>query len=176
MNKNWYIIYSKAQFEKKIVNLCNKKKIENYFPLNQVNNNDAKKGRETYEPLFISLIFVKVSLQEMNEIKKMEGVLSIMYWKEEPAMVKEEEIAAIKEFTAKYQNIKVQHSKVNMQDVVRNVSAPIKSVDGKVYSISCKTIKMNLPSLGFILVAEVNTHPVFGHQEFDFKNNLLSQY
>jgi transcription antitermination factor NusG len=176
MNKNWYIVYSKAQFEKRIVNMCNKKKIENYFPLTQVNSHDSKKGRELYEPLFLSLIFVKIGCEEMNEIKKIEGVLSIMYWKDKPAMVKEEEIAAIKEFTAKYQNIKVQHSRVNMQDVVRNVSTPIKSVDGKVYSISCKTIKMNLPSLGFVLVAEVNTNPVFGQQDFELKNNFLTQY
>ncbi len=176
MNKNWYIIYSKPQFEKKIVAACNKKKIENYFPLKQVNKHSTKKERGIYEPLFLSLIFVKTTLEEMNEIRRIDGVVSMMFWQDRLATVKEEEIDAIKEFTRIYGNIQVEPSVVNTDDVVRNVTVPIKSVDGKVYSISCKTVKVNLPSLGFLLSAEVNNTYTFAPNELEVRSNVLSQH
>jgi len=174
MNKNWYIIYTKPQLEKRIVASLNKKKIENYFPLGQVTR--LRNVRESNEPLFRSLIFIKVAEKEMTDIKRIEGVLSIMHYKDQPAIINDDEIIAIKDFTSKYNDIKVEPSVVNSTDVVRNLSTPIKSVDGKVHSISYKSIRLNLPSLGSILIAEINIIPTMASREFDFKSKLLPHY
>jgi len=174
MNKNWYIIYTKPQLEKRIVASLNKRKIENYFPLAQING--TRNGKDGSEPLFRTLIFIKVALKELTDIKRIEGVLSLMHYRDQPALINEDEIIAIKDFTSKYHNIKVEPSNVNTTDVVRNISTPTKSVDGKVHSISYKSIRLNLPSLGSILIAEVNIIPTMASREFDFKSKLLPHY
>lgn len=174
MNKNWYIVYTKPQFEKRVVASLNKKKVGNYFPLTQVTNKGT--GRDSIEPLFLTMIFTKVTSKELADIKKIEGVLSIMHFKDKPATINEGEINAIKDFTMKYQDIKVMPSLVDLLDEVRNISTPIKSVDGKVHSISYKTIRLNLPSLGFLLTAEVNIIPSLATREIDFKSKLLPHY
>jgi transcription antitermination factor NusG len=175
MKKNWYVIYSKPQLEKKIVAACNKKKVENYFPLKRVNRDSSKKGRDIYEPLFISMIFINATDEEVNDVRKMDGVLSIMYWQDRPAVINPDEVAAIKEFTSLYENLRVEQSVVNLQQKVTNVSTAVKSAEGNVYSINCKIIKMNLPSLGFTLVAEVDSDPVFGRSEFNLKSDLAAR-
>lgn len=174
MNKNWYIVYTKPQFEKRVVASLNKKKIDNYFALTQVTNKGT--GRDSIEPLFLTMIFTKVTPKELADIKKIEGALSIMHFKDKPAIINEGEINAIKDFTSKYQDIKVVPSLVDLLDEVRNISTPIKSVDGKVHSISYKTIRLNLPSLGFLLTAEVNIIPSLASREVDFKSKLLPHY
>ena len=174
MNKNWYIVYTKPQFEKRVVASLNKKKIDNYFALTQVTNKGT--GRDSIEPLFLTMIFTKVTPKELADIKKIEGALSIMHFKDKPAIINKGEINAIKDFTSKYQDIKVVPSLVDLLDEVRNISTPIKYVDGKVHSISYKTIRLNLPSLGFLLTAEVNIIPSLASREVDFKSKLLPHY
>jgi transcription antitermination factor NusG len=174
MKKNWYVIYSKPQFEKKIVAVCNKKKLENYFPLKKVNK-DPKKGKETYEPLFISFIFIHCTEPEINDVKKIDGVLSIMYFKDKPAVVNAKEILAIKDFTSIYENIQVEQVAVNLHESVTNISNSLKSADGNVFSINSKIMKMKLPSLGYNLIAEIDVDPVFGRAEFNFKNDFISR-
>lgn len=174
MNKNWYIAYTKPHFEKRIVASLNKKKIENYFPIMVVTNKGT--GKDSHEPLFPTMIFVKLTVKEIAEIKRTDGVLSIMHYQDKLAIINEGEIHAIKYFTSKYTDIKKLPSKVDLHDEARNISTPVKSVDGKVHSISYKSIRLNLPSLGFLLTAEVNVIPALASKGINFKSKLLPHY
>lgn len=175
MNKNWYIIYSKPHFEKKIVAICNKKKIESYFPLGLVGKATSRKGKESFEPLFTSMVFIKSTPEGIKEVTKIEGVIGLMFWLDKFAIIREKEIEAIKEFTKMYEDITVEKSEVNLAEEISNVSLPVKSVDSKVYSMNSKEIKVNLPSLGYILSAEILTNHVFGVREFNFKSDILKR-
>ena len=162
MQKNWYIIYTKPKCEKKIATLLTKRKIENFCPFNCKLVRSPRKSKLFYEPLFDSYVFAYIAEEVLALLKQMDYILSIVYWKGEPAKVSDEEIEAIKEFTTDHQNIKLEKTKVNVNDVTRIIDGPMYSMDGQVLTVKNKTIKVNLPSLGFIMVAEMDTERTLG--------------
>ena len=175
MQKNWYIIYTKSKGEKKIATLLTKKKIENFLPLNLKKINSYRKRKDFQEPLFKSYLFAKIDECEIDKIKAFDGVLNFLYWKGSPALIKEEEIKAIKEFTAGYQNIRVEKTVVNITDFARVVDMARYSFSGNVLSIKNTLAKLSLPSLGFTLVANTEVFNSFDSVPSFADKNLIMQ-
>ncbi len=106
------------------------------------------------EPLFKSYLFVHITESEISRLYRAEGVVSVLYWLGQPAIIRDEEIDAIKDFTTNYRYLGVERTSVNISDRVKIVNGPSYKMEGKFISIKSKTIKVNLPSLGFALIAE----------------------
>ncbi|MEO7044448.1 MAG: transcription termination/antitermination NusG family protein, partial [Ferruginibacter sp.] len=120
-----------------------------------------RKQKDFQEPLFKSYLFAKIDESEIGKIKSIDGVLNFLYWKDSPAVIKEEEIKAIKEFTIDYQNISVEKTVVNVTDLARVVDMAKYSFSGNVLSIKNTFAKLSLPSLGFTLVANIEAFNQF---------------
>jgi transcription antitermination factor NusG len=174
MEKNWYLFYTRPLLQKRVASFCKKRNLECYSPVCR-KEDEMRKGRECIEPLFISYIFIKTDIKTLQEILRHDAVLSVMYWQDKPIDIKEEEIEAIRHFTQEYTNIQLEKSPVCPDGNVQSFSRAVKEVEGNVYSLSCKTIKVNLPSLGYTLVAEVNTR-IPESEKFHFTSELLQQY
>jgi transcription antitermination factor NusG len=165
MQKNWYAVYTKPHLEKKVAALLSKKKIENFCPLGCVETQNFRKLKLIFKPLFKSYVFVRVSREELERLKQTDGVLNILYWLGEPAIIKDEEIAAIKEFTNDHRNIKLERTFVNLSEPARHLSASSYSIEGKMVTIKNKLHKVCLPSLGYTMIADVEDESVFGRNE-----------
>ncbi len=173
MQKHWYIVYTKPKCEKKVAALLTKKKIENFCPVNCKQIKSIRRTKVIYDPLFDSYVFVNLAETNINLLSQVDNVLSVLYWKGQAAIIKEEEIDALRKFTNDHHDIKLVRTEVNMNDVVRVVDGPSYSIDGKVLTLKNKTMKVNLPSLGFMMVAEMETETVIG-REISFGNKELS--
>ena len=165
MQKNWYAVYTKPQCEKKIAALFSKWKIENFCPLNFVKSNVSWKSKMVCEPLFKSYVFVYISEDQIYRIQRVDGVVNFLYWLGKPAVIKNEEIEAIKEFVNDYRDIKIQKTKVNMGDAVQIIDEPSYKLEGKFISIKNKTVKAILPSLGYILMAEAEKDSILEREK-----------
>ena len=66
----WYAVYTRPRWEKKVASLLTKKKIENFCPLNKVVRQWADRKKTVYEPLFTSYVFVNTSETEMLKSDK----------------------------------------------------------------------------------------------------------
>ena len=174
MQKNWYIIYIKPQLQKKLATFCKKKNIDCYFVSGKKTGSRNANSESLNDPIIHSLFFVHATEEILNEVKKIEAVFNIMYWQNKPATVKDEEIAAIREFTSHYSNIKVQKTFVDTEGKIQNMSVPVKGIEGNVYSISYKTIKLNLPSLGIAMLADIK-RPDPQKNLVDFKSRTIQQ-
>lgn len=171
MQKNWYAVYTKPQCEKKIASLFTKWKIENFCPLNNYVNSDvAWKSKMVCEPLFKSYVFVFISEDQIARIKKVEGVVNFLYWLGKPAVIKNEEIEVIKEFANDYQDIKIQPIKVDMNAAIQIIDEPSYKMEGKFISIKSKTMKVKLPSIGYVLIAEIEKEGSLKRQNSLFEN------
>ena len=152
---NWYVIYTRPKCERKVANLLTKKKIENYCPYYYKFVSYLRKIRSTSEPLFPSYIFVFVSKSDLPQLKQLECITSIVSWKSMPAVVTEKEIQAIKDFTSKYRNIKLEKMRPKLNSDSENTNgSPTYTMNGKVLKILNKSLQVQLPSLGFTMVAE----------------------
>ena len=173
MQKNWYIIYTKPKSEKKVAALLTKKKIENFCPLNCKSVVHFRRNKLVYEPLFSSYVFVNIEEREITLLKKIENVVSLVFWKGRPAVINHKEIEAIKGFVGDHQNIKLEKIQVNLNGDSIIDDDRSYSIDGKILMIKNKSIRVNLPSLGFTLVAELDGESVLG-REISFGNKEFS--
>jgi transcription antitermination factor NusG len=92
---------------------------------------------------------------QTDSVKKISNVINFVYWKDTPIIVQHDEIKAIKEFLSTHLNIKLERSQINSNSKASVIDRPAYSIDGNVVTVKNKFIKVNLPSLGFIMVAEV---------------------
>src|ERR1700759_2085013 len=56
--KNWYVVYTKPRWEKKVAKQLEQKKIEHYCPLNKVQRQWSDRKKIILEPLFSCYVFV----------------------------------------------------------------------------------------------------------------------
>ncbi len=153
--KQWYAVYTRPRWEKKVAELLERKKVEVYCPLNKVNRQWADRRKVILEPLFTSYVFVYVSEQEHASIKQTDGVVNFVYWLNKPAVIRNEEIETIRKFLIEYDHVSLEKTQVNLNDRVRIINGPLMMWEGNVVEIRTNTIKITLPSLGQNLVAEI---------------------
>lgn len=164
MQKNWYIIYTKPKCEKKVASTFTKRKIDNYLPLNGLQINSVRKRKLKYEPLFDSYIFVNLFEADISKIKRIEGVLNFLYWKGSPAIVQTNEIEAIKEFTSDHHDIFLEKTRIDVTGFARIIDGPQYLMERNILTIKNKMIKVNLPSLGFTMIAEISSENLFDNK------------
>src|ERR1035437_9783104 len=172
MQKNWYIIYTKPKCEKKVAVSFTKKNIENFCPLNCIKIQSFRRSKTLQELLFKSYVFVNITEKETSLLKQADGVISLLYWMGKPAIIREDEIE--KESINDHQNIELERTQVNTSDIARIVDGPLYSMDGKVFALKNKTVKVNLPSLGYIMVARMEEESIFARKAIMLQNNSFS--
>lgn len=151
----WYALYTKPRWEKKVAALLTQKGLENYCPLNKVLKQWHDRKKLVEEPLFSSYVFVFVTPTEVAEIKKTEGIINFVYWLGKPAVVREEEITAIKNFLGEHKEVRLEKARINVDDRVQIIQGPLMHKEGTVMEVYHKTVRVLLPTLGFALVAQV---------------------
>jgi transcription antitermination factor NusG len=108
-----------------------------------------------YEPLFTSYVFVRVTEQEQIQLRKTDGIINLVYWLGKPAIIKNEEIDIIKKFLSEHKHVSLEKTSVKVDDLVQVISGALMNYEGKVASVMTKTVKVVLPSLGYMMLAEV---------------------
>jgi transcription antitermination factor NusG len=89
------------------------------------------------------------------ELSRISGIVNLVYWLRKPAVIREDEIDAIKKFTDQYPNVQLEKTAVNVDDRVRVIKGPLITQEGNVIAVKSRSVKIALPSLGYIMVAEV---------------------
>jgi transcription antitermination factor NusG len=158
--KKWYAVYTNSRCEKKVADLLIKQGIETYCPLNKVQKQWSDRKKIIYEPLFTSYVFVNIFKAEQTPVRQTHGILNFVYWLNKPAVIRNEEIKSIKLFLNEYNCIKLEKISVNKNDLVRIVSGPFMDMEGKVVNVKNKTVRILLPSLGYCMLAEVESFNV----------------
>ena len=154
MLRNWYAVYTKPEKEKIVSSIFIKKGFECFCPMINTIKGKSNNKKAVYEPLFISYVFVYLSEADISTVKSIPGVVNVLYWKSKPAIIKSPEIEAIRNFTTNYINIKLIKATVNMNEGIRVKDDPTFSFNDNLVSVKYQTVKVNLPSLGYTMIAE----------------------
>ncbi|MGN6530757.1 MAG: transcription termination/antitermination NusG family protein [Ginsengibacter sp.] len=161
MQKNWYAVYTKPHCERKVALLLSKKKIENLCPLNYKVTKSLFRKSITFEPVFNSYVFVKCTSMEITTLsKQINGIISILYWKGKPATINADEIDAIREFSSKQHDIRIEKIKPQMELIKENKLSYL--LDGQIVMVKNSPIKVDLPSLGYSMIANVKETGILG--------------
>ncbi len=161
MNPNWYVLYTRSRCEKKVASLLSKRAIENYCPLNRVNKKWADRHKLVYEPLFSSYVFVKANPTEIYRIKQVTtDIVNFVYWLGKPAIIMEIEIENIKKFLNGYSNVIIERKDIRLNDKVKIISGPLMNREGDITAIENNKVKLFLPSLGYLMTAEIDINNI----------------
>lgn len=154
--KKWYAVYTRPKWERKVTQIMAMKKIEAYCPLNKVQKQWTDRKKIILEPLFHSYVFIYTTPAEHSIIKASDGVINFVYWLGSPAVIRDEEIEAIRDFIEEHENVTVEKAVVGINDRIVITSGALIDSEGEVIEIKSKTVKVYLPSLGYQLLAEVD--------------------
>lgn len=151
----WYALYTKPCWEKKVAGLMAVHAIEHYCPLQKIQRKWSDRKKIIMEPLFKSYVFVRINEKQQTEVRQVSGVVSIVQYLGKPAIIRDDEIDTIRQFLNEYRNIRLERMEFNVNDRVKVVSGPFMQMEGNVLEVKNKTVKVLLPSLGFLMVAEI---------------------
>jgi transcription antitermination factor NusG len=155
-NKKWYVVYTRQGREKKVAEILSRKKFENYCPLNKVMRPWSDARKLVPEPLFASQVFVRVCESDFRHLTNIDGVINIVYWLGKPAVICDTEVETIKGFLKEYPTVKLEKVAINMDNnVTVSGNLLVETVD-YIPRIADKTAKINLPSLGYTIVADAS--------------------
>ena len=148
---NWYVVYTKPKWEKKVAEQLTQRGIECYCPLIiQVRQwSDRKKKIEI--PLFNSYVFVRLAEADRNLVFQSSGVVRYLFWLGKPAIVRDEEINAIKKWLSTPDQYEISVSSLQVGDKVVLESGPFKSQEALVQQVNKNDYILVLESMGFVL-------------------------
>ncbi|MCV9927409.1 UpxY family transcription antiterminator [Flavobacterium sp. LS1R49] len=148
---NWYVVYTKPKWEKKVADQLSKIGITCYCPLIiQVRQwSDRKKKVEV--PLFNSYVFVQLQDLDRNLVFQISGVIRYLFWLGKPAIVRDEEINVIKKSLDSPAISEVLVTSFKIGDKIKLDSGAFSNQDAVVQEISNTHYILVLESLGCVL-------------------------
>ena len=98
---NWYVVYTKPKWEKKVAEQLEKFGIECYCPIIEKVQQWSDRKKKVQVPLFNSYVFVNIEESDRNLVFQSTGVVRYLFWLGKPAIVRDEEIKVIKQWLEK---------------------------------------------------------------------------
>jgi transcriptional antiterminator RfaH len=148
---NWYVVYTKPKWEKKVAEQLKKNGIECYCPLiTQVRQwSDRKKKVEV--PLFNSYVFVQLPEVDRNLVFQSAGAVRYLFWLGKPAIVRDEEINIIKKGLDGSDTCEVSLVPFQVGDKIELDSGPFSTQTAIVQEVNNTHYILVLESLGCVL-------------------------
>ena len=98
---NWYAMYTKPRWEKKVYDLLNDKGIDVFLPMITTTKVWSDRKKKVTEPLLKSYIFVKVSEKEYYDAVNTDGAVSYIRFEGKAAPIPEWQIDIVKKIIEK---------------------------------------------------------------------------
>jgi len=150
---NWYVVYTKPRWEKKVAATLTDKGIENYCPLNKVTKQWTDRKKVVLEPLFKGYVFVSQDAPDVLEIKKTDGILNFVFRNGKPGIVRGEEMDTIRKFLDEYSDVSVTDLSTVVNDMVLIKQGLLMDHKGTVIELSGNRAKVRIDSMGVQLTA-----------------------
>ena len=140
----WYVLYTSPRAEKKAQERLRQMGIETFLPLHKVKKQWSDRVKTVEVPLFNSYIFVKCNDHQVRQLPLVYGVTRVVFYLNKPAIVREKEIDAIKEYLKIAQNKKI----ITSGDKVEIITGPFKHKAGKVLHLTKTKAKLIIEEIG----------------------------
>jgi transcription antitermination factor NusG len=151
--KNWYAVYTRPRWEKKVAEYLLEKGIEHYCPLNKVTRQWSDRKKVVMEPVFKGYVFVKPVEEKKWEVRKIPGILNYVYWLGKPAVIKEEEIITIRKFLNEFHDVVVEKRELVVNSTVRITHGVLMNYEGMVIEVFGNRAVVKIDSLDIRLSA-----------------------
>ena len=152
---NWYVVYTKPKWEKKVAEQLENKGITCYCPLVTQVRQWSDRKKKVIVPLFNSYVFVQLPEKERKMVFQSVGVVRYLFWLGKPAIVRDEEIETIKKWLDPAQANDVSLLSFQVGDAIQLESGPFSSQKAVVQEVTNTHYVLVLESLGCVLKMKI---------------------
>ena len=154
--KNWYVVYTKPRWEKKVARQLQQKGIEHYCPLTKVQKQWSDRKKWVTAPLFSSYLFVKINMGEYHEVLNTPGVARFVWFEGKPVPIAEKQIITIQQLLAGDIDLESVEDTFEQGDLVTIDYGTMKGIAGELIDYrGKKRILIRINEIGKNLVIEV---------------------
>lgn len=153
--KNWYVVYTKPKWEKKVAEQLTKMGIECYCPLITQMRQWSDRKKKVVVPLFNSYVFVQIADSERNLVFQSVGAVRYLFWLSKPAIVRDEEISAIRKWLDTPDVYDVSIGSIQVGDKITLDSGPFSTQEAFVREVNKTHYVLVLETLGCVLKMKI---------------------
>lgn len=150
---NWYVLYTKPKWEKKVATQLEALGINCYCPLIIKERQWSDRKKKVEVPLFNSYVFVQLEEKARSQVFQSPGAVRYLFWLQQPAIVREDEISTIKKWLSSpdLEDIEVTPIQVQVGDVIEVDKGPFVNQKAVVKEVTKSHYVLVLESMGCVL-------------------------
>lgn len=161
-NLQWFAVYVKARFERKVLAALEQKEIECYLPLRKEVRQWSDRKKEVEEPLIRGYLFVYIDIRFYYDVLVVPGVIKFVSFDQKPAVIPEYQIDDLKIFLRDGgRHVEVTNEYVQKGQLVRVCEGPFLDAIGEIVELrGKKRILMRVRALGCVIHAELGANQI----------------
>ena len=152
---NWFVLYTAARAEKRVADRLRDMGVEVFLPLHRTKRKWSDRIKVVDMPLFNSYVFVRHPEHLLWGLTMIPGVSRIVMYLGKPAVVRDNEIDAIKEFLYIAENRQI----ISVGDTVEILSGALESKKAQVLRMESDRAILFLEELGakiYVSLQDIN--------------------
>jgi len=150
--KNWYVLYTSPRAEKRVKEKLEMSGIECYLALHRCSRVWSDRVKIVEMPLFSSYIFVKCASFDVLSLLRISGIVRVVFYNGHPAIIRQVEIDAIKEFIDQ-----AQEKTLCTGDEVEILTGSMKKKFGKIIKIKKKYLLLHIEQLAATVCVNIES-------------------
>lgn len=154
-SKAWMAVYTMPRSEKKVAERLVLRGLDSYCPTQITLRQWSDRKKKVEVPVFPSYVFVFVDEVERIRVLETPGVRNFVFWLGKPAVIRDEEVEAIKEFLDEHDHVEVSSQPMQVGEAVEIMQGQFAGLKGKVTRESKKRVQLQIESIGIALVADI---------------------
>ena len=152
---NWYALYTKPRNEQKVAQKLQALGIIAYCPLVLSIKQWSDRKKKVLVPLLPSYVFVQMEDHNRKDVFQVGGVVQYVFWLGKPAIIKPNEIEALKQqFDSSVPIVNLEISTWRSNETIQISDGPFKGQEAIVDQLSSNKVRLLLKSLNIYITIE----------------------
>ena len=137
-SRNWYAVYTKPRYEKKLTKYLTDKGIEAYLPLSKTVRQWSDRKKIVEMPLMSSYVFVNVIPDQYYEVLNTPGAVKYIWFGGKPAVIPAKQIETLKLIIDADLEVNCVSGIIPKGSIIKVASGPLKGLSGELLNYAGK--------------------------------------
>lgn len=150
--RQWFALYVKSRAEKKVMERLRQEGWEVFCPLKSEWRQWSDRKKQVEVPYFRSYVFARFSFKnERLSLLQTPGVVRILFWLGQPAVIRDEEMEEIQQFFQKYEKCEIETESLDIGAEYRVKEGIMEGKTGVVIWQNAERAMLTIPGLNIRL-------------------------
>jgi transcription antitermination factor NusG len=157
-NKQWFAVYTRSRYEKRVVTELQELGFEAWLPLIKTLRQWSDRKKMVEVPLFRSYVFVRADIAQIKFILyPIVGAVYIVSFSGEPSVVPDKQIEGLKLLLGSTEKFEISTERFNVGEPIEVTMGPLKGMQGVfVDKKGSKRIMMRIDAINQSLLIDIN--------------------